>query len=201
MFAALIELCFERVGPCNACNVQVGHRRRDVRDGVRPPALLQPRPRGAVLPDPQRGGECARAVRRVARGASGVSTMRCVQVRFPRALSGACRALLAGLLTKEPASRLGAGPDDAHEIMTHPFFASVNWAELVAKKIPPPFKPQVESETDTRYFDSEFTGESVELTPPESDAGLARIQEEQFPQFSYQVNHCSFKLPCQTTTR
>lgn len=111
-----------------------------------------------------------------------------LQVRFPRALSASCRALLAGLLTKEPANRLGAGPDDAHEIMNHPFFASVNWADLVAKKIPPPFKPQVESETDTRYFDSEFTGESVELTPPENDSSLARIQEEQFPQFSYQVS-------------
>ncbi|XP_052749573.1 RAC serine/threonine-protein kinase [Galleria mellonella] len=108
------------------------------------------------------------------------------EVRFPRALSAACRALLAALLTKEPAKRLGAGPDDAVEIMHHPFFASINWADLVAKRVPPPFKPQVESETDTRYFDSEFTGESVELTPPEHDAGLQRIQEEQFPQFSYQ---------------
>ncbi|CAB3223300.1 unnamed protein product [Arctia plantaginis] len=108
------------------------------------------------------------------------------EVRFPRALSVACRGLLAGLLTKEPANRLGAGPDDALEIMNHPFFASINWADLVAKKIPPLFKPQVESETDTRYFDSEFTGESVELTPPDNDSSLARIQEEQFPQFSYQ---------------
>ncbi|XP_046967715.1 RAC serine/threonine-protein kinase isoform X1 [Vanessa cardui] len=108
------------------------------------------------------------------------------EVRFPRALSAPCRALLAALLCKEPARRLGAGPDDAHEIQTHPFFAAINWADLVAKKIPPPFKPQVDSDTDTRYFDSEFTGESVELTPPDGDSGLARIQEEQFPQFSYQ---------------
>ncbi|CAH2090657.1 unnamed protein product [Euphydryas editha] len=108
------------------------------------------------------------------------------EVRFPRTLSAPCRALLAALLCKEPARRLGAGPDDAHEIMTHPFFAAINWADLVAKKIPPPFKPQVDSDTDTRYFDSEFTGESVELTPPDGDSGLARIQEEQFPQFSYQ---------------
>ncbi|XP_063385105.1 RAC serine/threonine-protein kinase [Cydia fagiglandana] len=108
------------------------------------------------------------------------------EVRFPRALSAAARSLLAGLLTKEPASRLGGGPDDSHEIMAHPFFASVNWADLLAKKIPPPFKPQVESDTDTRYFDSEFTGESVELTPPEPDGALARIQEERFPEFSYQ---------------
>lgn len=121
------------------------------------------------------------------------------EVRFPRALSAACRSLLAALLCKEPARRLGAGPDDAHEIMTHPFFAAINWADLVAKKIPPPFKPQVDSDTDTRYFDSEFTGESVELTPPDGDSGLARIQEEQFPQFSYQVSadrpHCPHHPP------
>lgn len=109
------------------------------------------------------------------------------EVRFPRTVSAACRALLAGLLTKDPAARLGAGPDDALDVMNHPFFAAIDWADLVAKKIPPPFKPQVESDTDTRYFDSEFTGESVELTPPDADAaGLARIQEEHFPQFSYQ---------------
>ncbi|XP_039756998.1 RAC serine/threonine-protein kinase [Pararge aegeria] len=108
------------------------------------------------------------------------------EVRFPRALSAPCRALLAALLCKEPARRLGAGPDDALEIMQHAFFAAVCWADLLAKKVAPPFKPQVDSDTDTRYFDSEFTGESVELTPPDSDAGLARIQEEHFPQFSYQ---------------
>ncbi|XP_050674142.1 RAC serine/threonine-protein kinase isoform X1 [Leptidea sinapis] len=105
------------------------------------------------------------------------------EVRFPRSLSAPCRALLAALLTKEPARRLGAGPADAQEIMHHPFFASINWADLVAKKIPPPFKPQVELDTDTRYFDSEFTGESVELTPPDAENDL---QLDHFPQFSYQ---------------
>jgi RAC serine/threonine-protein kinase len=48
-------------------------------------------------------------------------------------------------------------------------------------QIEPPFKPQVTSDTDTRYFDSEFTGESVELTPPEENpagAGeLSTLQE------------------------
>lgn len=62
-------------------------------------------------------------------------------------------------------------------------------------QIKPPFKPQVTSDTDTRYFDSEFTGESVELTPPEhgKDNPLNVIAEEleqaggpYFEQFSYQ---------------
>ena len=59
-------------------------------------------------------------------------------------------------------------------------------------QIPPPFKPQVCSDIDTRYFDSEFTGESVELTPPDQGGPLNSIVEEleqnqpYFPQFSYQ---------------
>ena len=62
---------------------------------------------------------------------------------------------------------------------THPFFNSINWSDLEKKRITPPFKPQVVSETDTRYFDSEFTGESVELTPPDPRGALMdSIREE-----------------------
>lgn len=103
-------------------------------------------------------------------------------VKFPRNLSNEAKSLLSGLLEKNPKKRLGGGPEDVVEIMAHPFFACINWNDLVHKKIVPPFKPQVTSDTDTRYFDSEFTGESVELTPPDSGIQLHSIQEE--PHFS-----------------
>merc|ERR1719411_1520851 len=92
-------------------------------------------------------------------------------VRFPKNvnISSEARDLLLGLLVKDPARRLGGGPSDAQEIKSHPFFDSIDWTSLEQKKIPPPFKPQVLSETDTRNFDIEFTGESVELTPPDQD--------------------------------
>jgi RAC serine/threonine-protein kinase len=108
-------------------------------------------------------------------------------VKFPRNISNEAKSLLSGLLEKIPQKRLGGGPDDVQEIMAHPFFASINWNDLVQRKIVPPFKPQVTSDTDTRYFDSEFTGESVELTPPDP-IHLQSIQEEpHFSQFSYQA--------------
>nr|UAJ21407.1 RAC serine/threonine-protein kinase [Cyrtorhinus lividipennis] len=113
------------------------------------------------------------------------------EVKFPRTISSEARDLLGGLLVKDPNRRLGGGPDDAKDIKAHPFFSSINWTDLYQKKIPPPFKPQVTSETDTRYFDSEFTGESVELTPPENGP-LNSIAEENdaaqpyFHQFSFQ---------------
>ncbi|XP_055677833.1 RAC serine/threonine-protein kinase [Lutzomyia longipalpis] len=108
------------------------------------------------------------------------------EVRFPRSISQEARSLLTGFLAKIPSQRLGGGPEDVKEIQAHPFFASINWTDLEQKKIPPPFKPQVTNDTDTRYFDSEFTGESVELTPPDGAAPLGSIPEEPFPQFTYQ---------------
>lgn len=42
---------------------------------------------------------------------------------------------------------------------------------LCILKLKPPFKPNVRSETDTRYFDEQFTREPVHLTPPGADGG------------------------------
>lgn len=89
------------------------------------------------------------------------------EVEIPQNLSSEARSLLNGLLAKRAEDRLGGGTDDVNEVMAHPFFASINWKELENKKIEPPFKPQLITDTDTRYFDTEFTGQSVELTPPE----------------------------------
>ncbi|XP_077995400.1 RAC-gamma serine/threonine-protein kinase-like [Glandiceps talaboti] len=107
-------------------------------------------------------------------------------IRFPKNLSDNAKSFLSGLLIKDPKLRLGGGPEDASEIMGHPFFASINWDDLYNKRMPPPFKPEVMSETDTRFFDSEFTVEPVDLTPP-TDKYLDTIQEEQphFEKFSY----------------
>lgn len=114
----------------------------------------------------------------------------CEDVRFPRTISQEARDLLRGLLHKDPNTRLGGGPRDVKEVQNHPFYITINWKLLEEKKITPPFKPQVTSETDTRYFDREFTGESVQLTPPDQGEHLNSIDEESeyftFNQFSYQ---------------
>ncbi|XP_011370523.1 RAC-beta serine/threonine-protein kinase isoform X2 [Pteropus vampyrus] len=89
------------------------------------------------------------------------------EIRFPRTLGPEAKALLAGLLKKDPKQRLGGGPSDAKEVMEHRFFLSINWQDVVQKKLLPPFKPQVTSEVDTRYFDDEFTAQSITITPPD----------------------------------
>lgn len=47
------------------------------------------------------------------------------------------------------------------------FFTTINWQDVVERKLLPPFKPQVTSETDTRYFDDEFTAQTITVTPPD----------------------------------
>uniref|UniRef100_A0A8D3CUG0 non-specific serine/threonine protein kinase n=1 Tax=Scophthalmus maximus TaxID=52904 RepID=A0A8D3CUG0_SCOMX len=112
-------------------------------------------------------------------------------IRFPRTLGPEARSLLFGLLKKDPMQRLGGGPDDAKEIMQHKFFAGIEWQDVYEKKLVPPFKPKVTSETDTRYFDEEFTAQTITITPPGQDDSMESFDSERrphFPQFSYSAS-------------
>uniref|UniRef100_A0A665W5P4 Serine/threonine-protein kinase Sgk1-like n=1 Tax=Echeneis naucrates TaxID=173247 RepID=A0A665W5P4_ECHNA len=71
-------------------------------------------------------------------------------------VSNAGRELLEGLLQKDRTKRLGV-KDDFLELKYHPFFSPINWDDLMAKKITPPFIPSVTGPTDLRHFDPEFT--------------------------------------------
>uniref|UniRef100_A0A8C2ZSM0 non-specific serine/threonine protein kinase n=1 Tax=Cyclopterus lumpus TaxID=8103 RepID=A0A8C2ZSM0_CYCLU len=115
------------------------------------------------------------------------------EIKFPRTLSADAKSLLSGLLIKDPNKRLGGGPDDAKEIMRHSFFNAVDWQDVYDKKLVPPFQPQVSSETDTRYFDEEFTAQTITITPPEKydEDGMDAADNERrphFPQFSYSAS-------------
>uniref|UniRef100_A0AAQ5ZKZ3 non-specific serine/threonine protein kinase n=1 Tax=Amphiprion ocellaris TaxID=80972 RepID=A0AAQ5ZKZ3_AMPOC len=113
------------------------------------------------------------------------------EIRFPRNLSPEAKSLLAGLLKKDPKQRLGGGPNDAKEVMSHKFFITINWQDVEQKKLTPLFRPQVTSETDTRYFDEEFTAQTITLTPPDKYNSLDcedPSQEAHFPQFSYSAS-------------
>lgn len=77
-------------------------------------------------------------------------------------------SILQKLLTREPELRLGSGPTDAQEIMSHAFFRNVNWDDFRDKKVPPPFQPQIKDPTDTSNFDPEFTSVTPVLTPVQS---------------------------------
>ena len=41
--------------------------------------------------------------------------------------------------------------------MEQPFFASINWKQLMSRQIAPPFKPIINRVDEAFYFDTEFT--------------------------------------------
>ncbi|KAF5892417.1 serine/threonine-protein kinase Sgk1-like, partial [Clarias magur] len=57
-------------------------------------------------------------------------------------VSNAGRELLEGLLQKDRTKRLGV-KDDFLELKKHSFFSPINWDDLMARKITPPFIPSV----------------------------------------------------------
>ncbi|KAK2737545.1 Serine/threonine kinase [Myotisia sp. PD_48] len=92
-------------------------------------------------------------------------------------------SILQKLLTREPDLRLGSGPTDAQEIMSHAFFRNINWDDVYHKRVTPPFFPTITNPTDTSNFDQEFTSVTPVLTPVQSV--LTQAMQEEFRGFSY----------------
>eukprot|EP00066_Takifugu_rubripes_P010958 XP_003979241.1 PREDICTED: ribosomal protein S6 kinase alpha-2-like [Takifugu rubripes] len=84
---------------------------------------------------------------------------------MPQFLSPEVQSLLRALFKRNPANRLGAGPDGVEEIKRHRFFASIDWNKLYRKEIRPPFKPTVGRPEDTFHFDPEFTSRTPTDSP------------------------------------
>lgn len=84
---------------------------------------------------------------------------------MPQFLSPEAQLLLRALFKRNPANRLGAGPNGIEDIKKHPFFATIEWEKLLRKEVQPPFKPACSRADDAFYFDSEFTSRTPKDSP------------------------------------
>ncbi|XP_019350616.1 PREDICTED: ribosomal protein S6 kinase alpha-3 isoform X5 [Crocodylus porosus] len=84
---------------------------------------------------------------------------------MPQFLSPEAQSLLRMLFKRNPANRLGAGPDGVEEIKRHSFFSTIDWNKLYRREIHPPFKPATGRPEDTFYFDPEFTAKTPKDSP------------------------------------
>ena len=61
------------------------------------------------------------------------------------------------------------------EVKGHPFFASVNWDDLLRKNIPAPFIPAINSATDVSNFSEEFTNMDAVDVPSEIPPNVENV--------------------------
>lgn len=109
--------------------------------------------------------------------------IRRADLTYPKYLSIAARAVLQGLLTRDPTKRLGTGPQDADEIKQHGFFSSIDFEGMISGTVPAPWQPTVVGSLDTSQFDKEFTSMPI-ISPPQQDSRI-RADDKTFEGFTF----------------
>lgn len=89
------------------------------------------------------------------------------------------------LLRKNPDRRLGSSERDAEDVKKQSFFRHINWEDLLARKVKPPFVPTIKSLDDVSNFDNEFTSEKPVLSPPKDLRFIPRLDDQLFKDFDY----------------
>uniref|UniRef100_H3AF81 Ribosomal protein S6 kinase B2 n=1 Tax=Latimeria chalumnae TaxID=7897 RepID=H3AF81_LATCH len=90
---------------------------------------------------------------------------------------------LKQLLKKNFSQRLGGGADDSGDVKRHPFFRHMNWDDLIARKVEPPFRPLLQSDDDVSQFDTRFTRQTPVDSP--DDTRLSESADQVFVGFTY----------------
>lgn len=93
---------------------------------------------------------------------------------YPETLSKESISLMKGLLRRNPVKRFGScEPCKADEIKQHVFFQSIEWDNLLQRRVLPPFKPTIVPLDLTSNFESMFTSRPAldsPATPPSAAA-------------------------------
>ncbi len=105
----------------------------------------------------------------------------CGDLRWPPSIGKAARAMLEGLLVRDPLRRLGA--QGTAQIQRQKFFKPLDFRQVLARDYKPLFQPTLVGASpsvqalDTTNFDSSFTGEvacDAEVDVPASGVGQER---------------------------
>jgi len=105
------------------------------------------------------------------------------ELQFPSYVSKDAQSMLVGLLTRDPAKRMGSGEKGAEEVKSHTFFAGIDWAKLDRKEYDAPFKPSVKGPEDISQIDQMFTSEK----PQDSLVEKSNIDTQHFQDFTYEA--------------
>ncbi|KAH7828073.1 putative Protein kinase domain [Monocercomonoides exilis] len=107
---------------------------------------------------------------------------------FPSSIPSVVQDFITALLSRNPLTRLGSGPQRGLEVLSHPVFAGIDWNKLKKLLIAPPFKPSLKlGVMDMSNIDTAFLSEPpVDSPGPEFDSETeAEEVEREFEGFDY----------------
>jgi len=110
----------------------------------------------------------------------------CVLTRplsISKKISKHARDLLEGLLTKDPAQRLGN--NGMHEILIHSFFKGLDWEKIEKREIKPPYIPKVKNVYDIKYIDEGILHEGIDCIYEHEEFSTLDKEMRYVKEFSY----------------
>jgi len=121
------------------------------------------------------------------------------KLNLPPYLTPDARDLIRRFLKRQVSQRLGSGPTDADSIKVHPFFKHINWADVINRRLTPPFEPTLTSDDDVSQFDANFTKQTPIDSPCDSTS-LSESVNMVFQGFTYvapsvleEMQHADFR--------
>lgn len=104
--------------------------------------------------------------------------------------SDEAKDFMSGLLVKKPRERLGSVADSL-EIMSHPWFADIDWSRLLEKKVSMPFKPLKTDDDWEQNFDPVFTKERASDSIGSIDPKFVEKYNKHFEDFDFEPENVS----------
>jgi serine/threonine protein kinase len=115
------------------------------------------------------------------------------KINIPDYVTPEAKDLIKQLLVPNPKKRLGFGPDGSKKIKEHPYFNDIDWDDAADRKLTPPFVPELNGETDLKYFDKMFTNENIEGSRV-SEAPSSIVPSNDFKGFTYVTDSAKVEL-------
>jgi len=98
------------------------------------------------------------------------------RLEWPRHLEPQTKDLIKKLLVHDRTKRLGCMKAGVEDIKRHRWFKSIDWEDVIQKKLKPPIVPKIHCEGDTKNFD-DYPEADLKTVKPVTERQLAMFED------------------------
>ena len=101
------------------------------------------------------------------------------KIEWPRHIDPVAKDLIKKLLTADRTKRLGSLKNGSEDVKRHRWFKSLDWMEVLNRRMTPPIVPKVSHEADTKNYDEyASSAEQISFTANPASAGTIVTERE-----------------------